>query len=63
MRVNLKAPESKKIKQDDIIEKLMNSTTEQINHWVDNNVNDLDDVKLVLKKIIRLSVFMLKKAN
>ena len=61
MRVDIKAPEKNKLKRDTTIAALLEATHEQINTWVDNNVNDIDDVKSILKKIIRLNIYLLKR--
>ena len=61
MRVDIKAPEKQKLKKDALLSTLSELKPRQINTWVDNNVNDIDDVKSILKKIIRLNIYLLKR--
>lgn len=60
MRVDIQAPESQKLKQDLILQVLINATPKQINTWVDKNISTLDDVKSILKKLIRLNACLFK---
>lgn len=48
------------IREDEILKSLSNMTTQQINNWVDNNVKNIEDVKKVLKKIIKFMKFFVK---
>ena len=54
MQVNIKGTENQKTKQDKIIKNLKRMTGSEINSWVDDNINNLDDVKMIIKKIIRI---------
>jgi predicted house-cleaning noncanonical NTP pyrophosphatase (MazG superfamily) len=64
MKVNLKASEKWKevneIRKDEMIEALSKMTNQQINNWVDENVNNLADVRRVLKRIIKFMKFFVK---
>ena len=61
MRVDIQAPEKQKLKKDALLSTLSELTPRQINTWVDNNVNDIDDLKGILKKLIRLNIYLLKQ--
>jgi len=61
MRVNFKAPEKQKIKQDITLKALSEATPEEIDAWVDENLQNIDDLKAALKKIIRVQVYLLKR--
>jgi len=53
MRVNIKAPDSHKIKQDPIVKKLSKATYQQIDEWVDKNVTGIEDIKHILKWLLK----------
>lgn len=60
MQVDIKASEQSRLKNDSVLEFLSQDPSE-INTWIDSNVNNLDDARFVLKKLIRISVYLLKK--
>lgn len=57
MQVSRKATPEKRRRQavlrDSVITKLVNATPEQIDSWVDHNVVNLEDIKDVLKRILK----------
>ena len=63
MRVNLKASEENIIRHMIKTHPVLNSfiaDPKSISPWVDNNVNDLTDVKTILKHILRILIFLIK---
>jgi hypothetical protein len=42
------------IKADNVIQTLVESTPDQIDGWVDNNVNSLDDAKVLFKRMLKV---------
>jgi len=69
MKVNIKLPDEvknknklNKLKENDIIIKnILNNPVEDIDSWVDDNINNLNDVKEVLKSIIKINCINLKR--
>lgn len=63
MRVNLKVPDKNKLievlKNDPMMRGLMTSDFNQIDHWVGNNVNDMGTFKEVLKRLLKISKYLL----
>jgi len=58
MQVDIQVPDKfknkKAIKEDTVLQTLATSSNEEINIWVDNNINNLDDAKSLFKKIIKV---------
>jgi hypothetical protein len=64
MRLDIKNNPYLRMKQivnnDTAIKNLLTSTPEQIENYIDTNVNTLNDVRFVLKKILKLIVILIK---
>jgi hypothetical protein len=65
MQVNLKASEKKKLihefKSDPILLGLMTSDYSQIDTWVDNNLNSITDVREILKRVLKMNKYLIKR--
>ena len=45
----------------DLIDRLKNATNDQIDNWIDNNVNSLASARQVLKAIVKVLVFLINE--
>ena len=45
----------------DLIDRLKSSTNDQIDNWIDNNVNSLASARQVLKAIVKVLVFLINE--
>jgi hypothetical protein len=67
MRVNLNAPEVKKlsgtIAGDQLLSTLLGMSYTQIDNWIDVNVNTVADVRAVFKRLIKLFLFLIRHGN
>ncbi len=60
MQVDIEASESSKLKNDSDLQ-FLSQDPSQISDWIDDNVNNLNDAKFVFKKLLKISVHLLKK--
>ena len=62
MKVNITASEKQKlanlIKNDPIWKGLMTADYAQIDNWIDNNVNNIDDIRKVMKRMAKILVYL-----
>ncbi|MDH3997706.1 MAG: hypothetical protein OET90_02600 [Desulfuromonadales bacterium] len=67
MRIDYQASPQRKsqseTRKDAIIQQLQSASPAQIDSWIENNVNDLDDAKRVLKALAKGVVLLLKQYN
>ena len=69
MKVEIDVPKDIKVannikiyrNSDQIISTLLTATPEQISVWIDNNVNDIADIKKVLKRLLILVIFLINR--
>jgi hypothetical protein len=65
MRVNVGSPEKLVIKDmatnDQILSALMTATPAQIDTWIDNNVTTIADLRILLKRIVKVMAYLLRK--
>jgi len=59
MQVDIEASEKSQLKNDSDL-KFLSQNPAQIATWIDDNVTNLADVKFVLKKLLKISVYVLK---
>lgn len=67
MSINVQATEQAKrkkdIKRDTQLQLLLNKTPQELDEWINANVNSLEDVKFVMKRLLRLVIYVVKKIN
>jgi hypothetical protein len=65
MRVNIKSKERKKVKgltnNDPWLAPLMRASYSQIDNWMDNTITDLASTKRLLKLIVKMLVFLIRR--
>jgi hypothetical protein len=61
MRNNDLAKLKAAIKQDSQLEALITASNEQIDAWVDANLNTIADARAIFKKILRLAAYLIRE--
>ena len=51
----------KYIKNDPVLQALLTASFDDIDNWVDNNINTMTDVRQALKRILRILYFTIKQ--
>lgn len=64
MKVNINAPEKDKIKNalrnDAVVSALLSKSYAEIDGWVNSNINTLSDVRSLLKRLLKICVFLIR---
>ena len=63
MRVDLRATKRDKYERRTRIEAVLDMTPDEVEDWVDRNVNDFEDVKRLLKRLAVLAIAAHKRLD
>lgn len=57
------AKRKRNLDMDSQLQLLLGKTPQELDEWINANVNSLEDVKFVMKRLLRLVIYVVKKIN
>lgn len=63
VQANDQAKRQENINKDAQLQILLSKTPQQVDDWIETNVSNLTDVKLMLKRMSRLMIYLAKKSK